>query len=441
MPENAQPEYTYFLWSKEKKIEIKEENEEIQLLINGKPYFENDKDGKEIKLDEATLRKIAYEKSRDYYSNALKNFHFSNLVIFSGAGSSVGIGKSNANNEIKGGQTMAALWKELEKDKSILDFKEFIKKSEYDLKDSNGELLWDLEKLLDQAHRNKVKDPSLENDIKTIKQFLIQKCTLNISDSKTHLSFLNKITKRKMKDSRVKIFTINYDTLWEQAANIDGFTIIDGFGYTNPRTFNGRMFDYDIVIREGSRIKEEDSFIPKLFHLYKVHGSLDWYKNDEGEIVQKELDLKDNTKKLSEIITKNRLTVFPSDNKYEQSYEQPYFEMMSRFQRALRTENTLLISIGFSFLDKHISSVIEESLKYNTSLSLIVIDPSINKTKDNWQRAFAFAEVDNRTLLVAEKFVDFTNNYPDNNVFEQEDVDVKFSKMLKKLINQSKSEK
>ena len=441
MSENLQTQNPYYLWSKEKRISVEKTNDEVQLLINGKHYSEKDKEGNEIKLDEAKLIEIAHEKSREYYSNALKNFHFSNLVVFSGAGSSVGIGESNANNAIRGGQTMATFWKELEENNLILDFKEFIKKSGYESKDSNGVLIWDLEKLLDQAHRNKVKDSSLENDIKTIKQFLIQKCTLDIAGSDTHLSFLRKITKRKMKDSRVKIFTINYDTIWEQAGNEDGFTIIDGFGYTNPRTFNGRMFDYDIVIREGSRIKEEDSFIPKLFHLYKVHGSLDWYKNEEGEIVQKELDLNDNTKNLSDIITKNRLTVFPSDNKYEQSYEQPYFEMMSRFQRALRTENTLLITIGFSFLDRHISSVIEESLKYNTSLSLIIIDPSINKAKYNWQQAFAFAEVDNRTLLVAEKFVDFVNNYPDNNVLEQEDVDGKFSKMLKNLINQSKSEK
>lgn len=111
--------------------------------------------------------------------------------------------------------------------------------------------------------------------------------------------------------------------------------------------------------------------------------------------------------------------------------------MMSRFQRALRTENTLLITIGFSFLDKHISSVIEESLKYNTSLSLVVIDPSISQTKKNWERPFAYTQIDNRTLLVAETFADFVKNYPDNNVFEQEDIDAKFSKILKQAINQS----
>lgn len=66
----------------------------------------------------------------------------------------VEIGNSNTNNEMKGGQTMASLWKELEKENSILDFNKFIEKSGYELKDSNG----DLEKLLDQAHRNRVID-------------------------------------------------------------------------------------------------------------------------------------------------------------------------------------------------------------------------------------------------------------------------------------------
>lgn len=433
MPENTQPTYTYFLWSKEKRIVIKKVDDKVELLLNEKRYPDKENE-KEKEFSEEELINKAREKAREHYSNALKSFHFSNLIILSGAGSSVGIGSSNGE---KGGQTMTSLWEELEKDKSIINFQKFVEKSDYDLKDSNG-LIRDLEKLLDHAHRNKVKDPSLEKDIKVIKQFLVKKCTLNVNGSETHKSFLRKITKRKMKDGRVKVFTLNYDTLWEQAANSDGFTVIDGFGYTNPRTFNGRMFDYDIVIREGSRIKEEDSFIPKLFHLYKVHGSLDWYKNDEGDIVQKELDLNDNNKGISDIVIENRLAVFPSDNKYEQSYEQPYFEMMSRFQRALRRENTLLITIGFSFLDKHISSVIEESLKYNTSLSLVVIDPSISQKKKNWERTFAYTDIDNRTLLIAEIFADFVKNYPDNNVFEQEDIDAKFSKILKQAINQSK---
>ena len=33
------------------------------------------------------------------------------------------------------------------------------------------------------------------------------------------------------------------------------------------------------------------------------------------------------------------LIIYPSSTKYESSYEQPYFEIMSRFQQALRKEN------------------------------------------------------------------------------------------------------
>lgn len=75
----------------------------------------------------------------------------------------------------------------------------------------------------------------------------------------------------------------------------------------------------DIVNREKTRLKQEESFIQKVFHLYKLHGSLTWEKNDNGEIEQKENP-------------ENPLMIYPSSEKYESSYKQPYFEMMSRFQ-------------------------------------------------------------------------------------------------------------
>jgi len=165
MSETPQPTYTYFLWSKEKRIVIEKINDKVELLINNKRYSEKENE-KEKEFSEDELINIAREKAREHYSNALKNFHFSNLVILSGAGSSVGIGSSNGE---KGGQTMTSLWEELGNNNKILDFKAFIKNSDYDLRDSDGEVIRDLEKLLDHAHRNKVKDPSLEKDIKVIR--------------------------------------------------------------------------------------------------------------------------------------------------------------------------------------------------------------------------------------------------------------------------------
>ena len=50
--------------------------------------------------------------------------------------------------------------------------------------------------------------------------------------------------------------------------------------------------------------------------------------------------------------------------------------MMSRFQAELRTDNALLIIIGYSFGDKHINSMIFEALELNHSLQMVIVDPS-----------------------------------------------------------------
>jgi len=418
-----------YLYSKKKKI-----------YKAGNKLFVNDIE-RSLTAEEAAknepIDSIGRFEAREYYKEYLRKLHFSNLVILSGAGTSVKIGSSNKN---AGGYTMANLWDALNStglvdlDKSDKEFGSFCKDSGYDEKYEDGTIVKDLEKLLDFSTRKAYSNSALNNLIEIVKKFILISCTLDIGKDETHKIFLRKITKRKIKDSRVKLFTTNYDTLWEQAAAQDRFTIIDGFTYSYPRFFNGRFFDFDIVYRERSRLKEEDSFVPKLFHLYKIHGSIGW-KVVNNEIIQEAIELSDNEKKIDNVEISDRLLIFPSNNKYESSYEPPYFEMMSRFQHSLRKENTLLITIGFSFLDKHISNVIEETLKQNPSLILIVVDPSVFPERTNWKKVFSFADVDNRTILISERFADFSENYPDNDSFDQMDYMVEFTNKLTQLIN------
>ena len=257
----------------------------------------------------------------------------------------------------------------------------FCKAVKYADKDVNGEYLKNLEKLLSLAEKAKdyitVKIFITKEDVKKewdiscvineIKKMIKEECNLKIvstESSGTHEKFLNKITKRKSSIARVKLFTLNYDTLFEQAARKGNYTIIDGFSFSQPRIFSGRYFDYDVVIRDGSRIKNEDNFVPRVFHLYKPHGSVDWEKT-ENNVFQN---------KAENIPVENSLMIFPQENKYEHSYEQPFFEMMTRFQTALRLKNTTLVVIGFSFGDKHILSMINEALEQNPSFQLIIIN-------------------------------------------------------------------
>ena len=73
-----------------------------------------------------------------------------------------------------------------------------------------------------------------------------RECSFNLTDTdfETHLTLLQKLTQRKVSKSRLKIYNLNYDLSFEQAAQKGSFTIIDGFSFTQPRVFNGRYYDH-----------------------------------------------------------------------------------------------------------------------------------------------------------------------------------------------------
>lgn len=132
----------------------------------------------------------------------------------------------------------------------------------YKEKDEDIDLKYikNLEKLLSLANiaRNYVTDILLENEtaldiediINQIEKIIKVNCTLRLPENAAHSVFIEKITKRKVILPRVKVFTLNYDTLFEQAGRKKNFTIIDGFSFSHPRTFSGINFDLDIVSKK-----------------------------------------------------------------------------------------------------------------------------------------------------------------------------------------------
>ncbi|MFV5702798.1 SIR2 family protein [Flavobacterium sp. XS2P12] len=402
------------LKNKKKSIEIElDKSKIISANINGEIIKD---DNPKLELSNGsrkmTLEEYVEKEKRDFYTNLLQNQYseIENIVILSGAGSSVEIG------EINKGLIMSDLWAAFEKEKKT-ELDTLIQETGFDSTSKNLELL-----LSEAGKFNSVKR-NLDKEILEVKNFIVEKCTLKLPNNSPHRKFLDKITLRSQKYPRVKIFTLNYDTLFEQAARESMFTVIDGFTFSNPREFNGKYFDYDIIETRHNRQDKKDSTISKLFYLYKMHGSLSWQKVDNKITQADEKSIK----------IDNRVMVFPQDSKYEHSYEQPYFEMMARFQQALRTENTLLITIGFSFIDKHISSVILESLKQNPSLNLIAFSyPEVIPNGNEYQKELnTIAEHYEHVTLVAEKFEDLANEYPKNNAHKRNDIIEELAKVLK----------
>lgn len=228
-------------------------------------------------------------------------------------------------------------------------------------------------------------------------------------DSSVHSIFLNKITTRKLSYNRTKIFTLNYDTTFEKAAEAADIVLIDGFNFSNDNAFNNNYYDYDIVKRKGSRINDDDNFLPNIAYLYKLHGSINWiYKNNKVIKIQNPDD--------------GFVMIMPSINKYEQSYKEPYFDLMARFQTELkRPVPSTLVIIGYSFGDSHINSMIVEAIN-RTNFNIVIVSPSIPVEEDS-----ANNPMQNRLLkqieqgniaFVGDTFKGFTHALPIQKAYE-----------------------
>jgi homogentisate 1,2-dioxygenase len=57
-------------------------------------------------------------------------------------------------------------------------------------------------------------------------------------------------------------------------------------------------------------------------------------------------------------VPKSTVLVYPRNTKYELAFEQPYIEMMSAFQAAIRQPETALLVVGFGFNDNHLAEPI-----------------------------------------------------------------------------------
>jgi hypothetical protein len=378
---------------------------EDKFFVNGKELRKED--GSSHSTEE--VQELLESYKANFYNTFLKK-HYKNVVVLTAAGTSL----DNGNNS---GKTREGLWN---------DCRSEIKNIYRELLPCNEKLKSiarnkDIEALLshiiliektDDVRRAKIEplQKALQNKIK-------EDCTLDLDeDQAPHKDFLNKITARKNNDARVQLFTTNYDTLFEQAANKAGFVIIDGFSFTHPREFAGKWFDLDIVNREKTRLKQEESFVTKVFHLYKLHGSLNWTKeisNGKDKIIQKDK-------------AEDPLIIYPASEKYESSYEQPYFEMMSRFQQSLRREETLLVVIGFGFQDKHIKNVIVEAVEQNPSFQLLIVNYNGygSISAENLDEFFTDKEglkVKRNINIVFEKFKDFVVRYPENQTYYLKD--------------------
>ena len=226
-----------------------------------------------------------------------------------------------------------------------------------------------------------------------------------------YIPFLAKLIARDATLGRTHLFTLNYDTLNEQAMEELGIQYFDGFtGKANSR-FDPSVYGLDIYypgdVSEG-KVRRFDKFL----QFYKPHGSIHWRVDGSGlyraqhaslsmyaEYRDSDADVKAGLLESEAYEAIPSFGILPTSRKYSQTLEMPFAHLFRLFQARLNQPQTFLLVLGYGFGDDHVTRIIETALM-NPSLVMLVVEPNpnspiierIRKYQSLGQRAFVLSE-------------------------------------------------
>ncbi|MFC1678739.1 hypothetical protein ACFL2T_00770 [Elusimicrobiota bacterium] len=160
----------------------------------------------------------------------------------------------------------------------------------------------------------------------------------------------------------VEVFSVNYDTCIERMCRKAQRRLVDGFDPEwNPR-----------LISTGERD-------PAALYLYKLHGSVLWYKSEDGRLLkipikpepknpQSAVTLFDGVKAVPQLL-------YPAG---KQPLESPLLDFMYALKSRLEMAEFVVV-LGYSFADQHLRHLFRDALEVNSDLHLIIVDPKASQ--------------------------------------------------------------
>lgn len=142
----------------------------------------------------------------------------------------------------------------------------------------------------------------------------------------------------------VEVFTTNYDLLIEEALESNRVPYFDGF-------VGSRSTFLDLQSMEDGKLP------PRWNRVWKIHGSVNWYEADGGNIHR--------GPQVGGAPAGRRRVIYPSHLKYDESRRMPYLCMIDRLRHFFKNPAAVLISCGFSFGDQHLNEVVVQGLQGN----------------------------------------------------------------------------
>lgn len=358
----------------------------LKYAVENNKYYKN---GVVLTNEDGSLKdELAFKSLIKKETSSFIHKTFSNVIVLVGAGASVLCTSGKIDNRF--GKTVFMLAKlintTLKQDSSLFTLQELAQLCKYNIpveieeQDGSSKLntSFNLEDFLSDLLSFEKYVPDTEADKyarskSKIFDLIVENTSYEYDNNcLKHSAFINTVSHLVRTPSKLTIVTTNYDTLIEDAADSIEYTVMDGFSFSHRPYFDSDMFEWNLV-KDIENIKTRElEYKKNIINLLKLHGSLTWERDSKGIRRKEKADVS------------NPIMIFPSSNKYMQSYQEPYFELFTKFQELLKRPNTLLITTGFSFADNHISQMIIQAILHNKGLATLISDYNITQNNSNW---------------------------------------------------------
>ncbi|MGG4043089.1 SIR2 family protein [Bacillus smithii] len=319
-------------------------------------------DGTEYEVDDLDFLNF-YEQNDENYLNAIemikmrmqKYFMSTNLSIFIGSGCS-------CSSIPLMGNTFKKIKVELE-DKHLLG--EYLDENNNNIEKCLDWLVSGLQFLKEDNDKFSSYHALYYTILSKLKESIINldptKSELTLRDYCDFLNFIFSLRKGTQFQP-LNIFTTNYDLFIEKALEKVKIHFINGFNGVINREFDPSMFRIRYVDDEN-RYKDKWDPISRFCRLYKLHGSINWFLEDDRIIEKIGYDRTED---------KRNTVIYPTVNKHMQSLQTPFSELFREFSLQLQKSNMTLIVMGYGFPDEHINQLMQQALS-NETFSLIVL--------------------------------------------------------------------
>ena len=157
----------------------------------------------------------------------------------------------------------------------------------------------------------------------------------------------------------LKVFSLNYDLCVEDVCELRNVQR----GFSN-RLWDWRLFD-----------ESSDDLLP--LQLYKLHGSLDWFFQGDGNVSYSD--------SASTISIHDIALIFGTSYKFQ--YIDPFLFLAYELRRWTLDASRIIICVGYGFNDEHINGILQQALRQDQYRQILaVIEPGNDELRSRMKQ-------------------------------------------------------